>query len=158
MLRRVFAFMLALPALGILALIGARLSSERHFDVSVPACEPQPADRVKLLNAMTHFLARRRLPPFAYVNGSLVQLPKSKWASAEEALAAQPDCCSIAYDDRETWKAPGLRSELGEDFGGFAYVAMKYLFDAEGGTQIVTAFESYVLDSCGIPVITMSDD
>ena len=129
---------------------------------ATPACDPQPPDSEKVARALA-FLVSRSTPitPVIEVDGNPTSrdVPKLTVARPQEALTAQPKCCWIAYDDRETRDALELKSRLGENFGGFAYVKIGQRDQTATGTgEIYYLWRSFVLDACGGPVVIMSDD
>ncbi|MBS0563157.1 MAG: hypothetical protein JSR87_01330 [Proteobacteria bacterium] len=70
---------------------------------------------------------------------------------------AQPDCCSIAYDDHETFKAPRLRERLGSNFGGFVHIKIAEWGNSKDlANEVFYDVAGYVLDACGRPVFEMS--
>ncbi len=126
---------------------------------AAPTCATQPSDAEKIRFAVAFFLSNRpNHAPFAYVDGRLISVEGGLWTDPDAAIAAQPDCCRLAYEDAETFKAPALKARLDDDFGGFAYVAFDTLSEYDGSLRVARSFESYVLNSCGHPVVVMSDD
>lgn len=122
-------------------------------------CDPQPSDSQKLSKAVAHYLASNpSLRPFKFIEGELQQVEGELWTDPAEAISAQPGCCSIAYEDAETFKAPALKEQLGNNFGGFAYVSFDYVAYHDDRLRIFRSFRSYVLNSCGDPIMTMSED
>lgn len=93
-------------------------------DVTEPACDPQPPDDEKLLKALAYLISRYpETRPAIEVDGEFSQMdgPPLTIDQPLAVLLAQPKCCWIAYDDRESPRAPYLRDRLGDNFGGFAY-------------------------------------
>lgn len=126
------------------------------------ACDPQPPDDEKLLKALSFLISNRvEILPVIEADGkpTSVNGPALTVDDPEAALAAQPDCCWIAYDDRELPHAPDLRDRLGDNFGGFAYARIGYrVRSGELAGQVANVWEFYALNTCGYPVFIMSDD
>jgi hypothetical protein len=73
-------------------------------------------------------------------------------------LKAQPNCCWIAYDDREAPIARELKDRLGDNFGGFAYARIGLRVQSgEMAGRVANVWASFVLNACGYPVFKMSD-
>lgn len=128
-----------------------------HVDA---ACSIPPSDDKKLLMSVDFFLKRRPgIQRFRYAGDELHAVGNGNWRSPEDAVSDQPNCCTIIYEDRETFKASEVKDSMGENFGGFAHISFDYIVAGEdGGPLIVTAFESYALDYCGNPQIIISED
>ena len=131
-------------------------------DVTEPACDPQPPDDEKLLKALAYLISRYpETRPAIEVDGEFSQMdgPPLTIDQPLAVLLAQPKCCWIAYDDRESPRAPYLRDRLGENFGGFAYARIGYrVRSGQYAGQISYRWQSYALNTCGYPVFVMSDD
>lgn len=131
-------------------------------DTTVAACDPQPSDDEKMLKALAFLISRRgEIRPAIKVDGAFTAMdgPPLTVEHPETALAAQPDCCWIAYDDRESPRAPDLRNRLGNNFGGFAYARIgDRVRSGQYAGQISNTWQSYSLNACGYPAFIMSDD
>jgi hypothetical protein len=159
---RVLAFVLIVGFAGIANADGEDDRLSLAPDKTDPACDPQPSDDEKLWKAMAYLISNTvEVRPVIEINGKLTSrdgLPLTV-DNPKAALAAQPDCCWISYDDRESPRARELRDRLGDNFGGFAYARIGYrVRSGELAGQVANVWASYALNACGYPVFVMSDD
>ncbi len=149
----VFSLFSALLGVGLLATVA--LATEGRTQLR--RCVPQPPDEQKLEAAFAEYLKRHNPPPYRYEGGELTRLDLERWTNLREFREAQPECCSIAYEDPERFKAPAVKKRLGEDFGGFAFIKVHYLFDHDPQLSM-TEYNSYAVSSCGDVVQDMTLD
>lgn len=129
---------------------------------TVPACDPQPPDDEKLFKALAFLISTHsEIRPVIEANGDPTSAdgPPLTVDDPEAVLVAQPDCCWIAYEDHESHRAPDLREQLGDNFGGFAYARIgDRARSGQYAGRIFYTWQSYALNACGYPVFIMSDD
>ena len=116
-----------------------------------PACDPQPTDAEKIQIAVEFYVSRVSANPKQPFADGVVDMSFLK--DAETALATNPDCCQIAYEDSELYVSHEVIERMGQNFGGFVYLKfpLKLLTGPETG-HVYYERRLYVVNACGNPV------